>query len=209
MKDWTDILIQTGALWMHNGSKDVPHALLASGKHSNGYSNGTKIIGNPKLLAEVVEAMRALIADELTKNPPQYVVGPAMGAIAIGYEMARQLGTGFIFTEPKETPEGKIQELKRFDIPKEARVLLVEDMVTTGGSIQQTVNAIEKAGGIVLPVIPIILDRSQGKSLVIQNQRIVPLITLKTIDSWDSAECPLCAMGSMPLAPKANWEKFV
>ncbi len=207
MNNWEQILTDTGALWRHDGNPTRPHALLASGKHSDGYSNGSYVIEQPGLLIQIVEAMRERIAGELVPLPA-YVVGPAMGAVAIGYEMARQLGVRFIFTEPKETPEGKIQVLKRFEIPVDSRVLIVEDMVTTGGSILSTVHALEAVGASVMPVVPVILDRTNGVSYDVgPGRHIVPLVTL-SIQSWEAHECPLCALGSEALPPKAYWKKF-
>ena len=131
--DWIKKFKDIGMLWLHDKDFNKVHALLTSGKHSDGYNNGAKLVENPRILEEVVAAMIDNSKEYLNGEIPDVIMGPAMGAITIGHEWARQLGTKFAFTEPVHTDEGKMQKLKRFDIPKGSKVLIVEDMVTTGG----------------------------------------------------------------------------
>lgn len=207
---WESKLRTVGALWWHDGDMRKPHALLTSGKHSDGYSNGAKLVEQPRALAEIVAGMIESAKPFLNGETPDVVMGPAMGAITIGHEWARQLGTKFAFTEPVATATDtkKDQVLKRFEIPAGAKVLVVEDMVTTGGSIQKSIDTLRDAGAMVYPFVPIIVDRSHGKPEALEDGReIIPLVSVD-VNVWEAEECPLCKAGSEALRPKQNWTAF-
>lgn len=207
---WEQVLKDAGVLWRHGGDPKKPHALLTSGKHSDGYNNGAKLVSQPRILAEVVAGMIEHTQSYLKGEVPDVVMGPAMGAITIGHEWARQLGTGFAFTEPVATANDtkKEQVLKRFDIPKGAKVLVVEDMVTTGGSIQKTINTLSELEVSIYPFVPIITDWSGGKPEALDAKwQIVPLISAR-MNVYESEDCPLCKGGSEALRPKAHWNEM-
>lgn len=210
MKDWTQLMKDAGSLWLHSGDPAKPHAELTSGKHSSGYNNGAKLVAKPTLLAEVVAGMIQNTEAYLQGEVPDVIMGPAMGAITIGHEWARQLGTNFAFTEPVQTATDtkKEQVLKRFDIPKGAKVLVVEDMVTTGGSIQKTINILKDLDVQVYPFVSIILDWSNGKPEALDSAyTLVPLINA-TMNVWEPDNCELCKAGSKALRPKAHWAEL-
>ena len=208
--NWEEKLKSVEALWWHDGDPEHPHALLTSGKHCDGYCNGAKLVEQPAILAEVVAGMIENTKEHLNEEVPDVIIGPAMGAITIGHEWARQLNTRFAFTEPvlTKTDTKKGQELKRFEIPRGANVLVVEDMVTTGGSIQKTIDTLVNLNVQVYPFVPVIVDRSKGNPKALDSQySVVPLVSVN-VTVWEPDACELCMSGSEALRPKANWEKL-
>ena len=200
MKHWIELLRQINALWIHDNNPRRPHALLTSGKHSNGFFNGSLAICNPDLLNQLCKALIRQV--DLTRlQAPQLVVGSAMGAITIAYEIARQLDdkTQAGFTEKA----GDLMELKRFPIKPGHRVLVVEDVLTTGGTTKKTIDGIKKADGNILPFILVLVNRS-GLSQI-DDYKLISLID-HHLPIWTPEECPLCQMGSIALRPKDNWE---
>lgn len=160
------------------------HFQLSSGLHSNRYVQCARIFEYPgdaeKLCRDLAEKVKDLDID--------FVAGPAVGAITMAYEMARQLGTPNVFAER----ENGMMTLRRgFSIPAQARVLLVEDVVTTGGSVRELFPVVEGAGAEVAAVA-CILDRSGGKA-----DFGVPLFSELALDvtACRPEECPLCASG--------------
>lgn len=198
--DWSGAFAEAGGLWRHDGEASRPHALLTSGLHSDGYVNATKLIEQPGLLERVVRDWADLIRRQ-PAAPPDWVAGAALGAVTLAYEFARQLGCRAAFTEPHE---GALL-LKRFTWPANARVLVVEDVVTTGGSTRSTIAACEAAGAVVAPEVFALVDRSDGS--VLAPRRIVPA-TRVAVQTWKPEECPLCRQGSEALRPKANWGRL-
>jgi orotate phosphoribosyltransferase len=203
---WIARLTADGAFWLHDGNPKRPHALLTSGGHSNGFFNGSKVIENPVVLGW---AMRDLL-DKLGRLPIKksdnlWVIGSALGACDLSYELGRQMQCHRGFTEPAEVDGAKTMLLKRFTLPKGTPVLLVEDVFTTGGTTAQTKIAVEQGGGIVLPVIGVLCNRSGKKELA--GCRVVALIE-REMTTWDPAHCRLCSLGSEAVRPKANWDKL-
>lgn len=209
-KNWEQVMKDAGSLWIHNGNPAKPHAELTSGKHSSGYNNGAKLVAKPAVLADVVAGMIENAKGYLHNEIPDVIMGPAMGAVTIGHEWARQLNTNFAFTEPVQnaTDTKKEQVLKRFEIPKGARVLVVEDMVTTGGSIQKTIDTLQNLDVHIYPFVPIILDWSAGKPEALDSAyTLIPLIRA-TMSVWEPSSCELCNKGSRALRPKAHWNEL-
>ena len=200
--DWGKKLEDCGALWRMNYEAEGAHAELTSGKHSDGYMNCAKIVIDPNLAAEVAGGIIENLRSQPDWEEPDFVVGPAYGAITFAHEVARQLGVNFGFTEVEYTDEGKMQVLKRFDIPADAKVLVIEDITTTGGSALKTINILKEGGHNVLPMIGIILNWS-GES-EIEGNKIVSLIEAK-MNIYEPAECELCKEGRKAVRPKSNW----
>ncbi|MCL5677253.1 MAG: orotate phosphoribosyltransferase, partial [Firmicutes bacterium] len=131
------------------------------------------------------------------------VAGPAMGGVILAYEVARALGARAIFAEKVEKPEGAepAMAFKRgFVLRPGERVLVVEDAVTTGGSIRQVMDAVQAAGGQVVAVGAVV-DRSAGTV-----DFGVPFKALLTLDvpSYLSGDCPQCRAGILLVRPKAG-----
>lgn len=204
--DWRTKLEEVGALWLFNyDNPQGAHALLTSGKHSDGYCNCAKIAEDPALVTEVAAALIEKLQPTLEGGAPDYVVGPAYGAITFAHEVARQLGTKFAFTEIEYTDEGKMQVLKRFDIPEGATALVIEDVRSTGGSALKTINVLEAAGITVLPTVGFIVKWNEGDT--IGDKKIVALVEA-TMNIWDEDDCELCKMGSQAVRPKAHWNEL-
>ncbi len=205
--NWGDRLKEMGILWQHDGDCQKPHALWTSGRHANTFNNGSKLVEEPTLLAEVAEGIIEKITSHSEYQKPNWVLGPAFGAVTLGHEIAKQLKTKFAFTEPVQTEKGKEQVLKRFEIGAGETVLVVEDAISTGGSMLKSIAVLEELGAEVLPYVASIVNWSGKDNL--EGRKIFALFSDKP-KSWESAEeCPLCQCGSDALRPKANWDKFV
>jgi orotate phosphoribosyltransferase len=115
------------------------------------------------------------------------VVAPAVGGIVFGYAVAQALGTRFIFAEREE---GKMTLRRAFEIERGTRVLVAEDVVTTGGSVKEVVDVVREQGGEVVGVVSLI-DRGGERKF---DEPFYPLLPLE-IESWDPLDCGLCADG--------------
>ncbi len=157
------------------------HFLLSSGLHSSVYLQCAKVLQNPEraalLCASLAEKIRSEIPGEV-----ELVVAPAMGGVVVGYEMARQLGVDGLFTE---RVRGEVILRRGFEIPKGTRVLMVEDVVTTGLSSRECIDCIRAAGGDVIAGASLV-NRSGGSADI-----GVPLVSLLNLDVPAYAEADL------------------
>ncbi len=135
------------------------HFKLSSGLHSEAYLQCARVLMDPKRAEILCKDLADQVRSRL-KEPIDLVVSPAMGGVVVGYEMARQLGVPGIFTE---RVDGKLELRRGFEIPKGARVLMAEDIVTTGLSSRECIHCIKKWGGRVL-MASCLIDRSNGKA---------------------------------------------
>ena len=165
------------------------HFLLTSGRHSNKYLQCAKIFCNTKYSEELC----ADLANKFKNDDVEVVIGPAMGAVQMAYEVSRALKCENFFTERDEN--GKMTLRRGFVIEKGQRVLVVEDVVTTGGSVREVINLVKEAGGVVVGVGSIV-DRTDGKI-----DFGVPYKAVYSADvvSWEAANCPLCRESGLPL----------
>jgi len=203
---WFDAFSQLGALWVHDGNPKRPHALLTSGKHSNGFFNASKVVEYPQALKEA--CFHIFTAENMKLFArPMIVIGSALGAITIAHVIAELFGARCGFTEPDIVViDGEKQMvLKRFSVNSHDRVLVVEDVITTGDTTRKTIDAIEKQGAEVLPVVCVLVNRSGMSHL--DGRRILALID-HPMPMWKPDECPLCKAGSEAVRPKGNWDKL-
>ncbi|WP_029453316.1 orotate phosphoribosyltransferase [Clostridium algidicarnis] len=156
------------------------HFLLSSGMHSNKYCQCAKVLEDPKEAEKVLEN----VATQLKDIEFDVVVGPAMGGILVAYELARQLGKVCIFTERQD---GKMTLKRGFELKKGQKVIISEDVVTTGKSFKETEEVIKSYGAEVVAVACIV-DRSNGK---IHERPLYSAIKLQ-VDNYDPKDCPLC-----------------
>ena len=166
------------------------HFVYTSGRHGADYLEKFRILEDPT----ATTALAAMIAREFTPLRPELVAGPTTGGIILAYEVARQLGVDAVYVERGESG-GRV--LRRgFEISPGARVLVVDDVVTTGGSVAQTQTCIRNAGGLVIG-IGVLADRTAGRAAT-----DVPFFACLTVDfpSYAPDECPQCAAG-VPVAP--------
>ena len=163
------------------------HFLLTSGKHSNRYLQCAKIFRNTKYSEELCAALAEKFADEEI----DVVIGPAMGAVQMAYEVSRQIGCENFFTE---RVEGKMELRRGFEVKEGMRCLLVEDVVTTGGSVKEVKELVEKMGGVVVGIGSIV-NRSNGKAdFGVPFKSVIAV----NVESWEADECPLCKEGKTP-----------
>lgn len=160
------------------------HFLLSSGLHSPVYLQCARVLMNPTRAALLCAALAGKVREALGQEI-DLVVSPAMGGVIVGHEMARQLDVEGIFTE---RVDGKFALRRGFQISQDARVLMVEDVVTTGLSSRECIDSIRASGGNVVGAACLV-DRSAGKADV-----GVPLIPLLSI------EAPIYAEDALPEA---------
>ena len=166
------------------------HFILSSGLHSTKYLQCALVLQHPR----DAEALGRAIADKFDGQGIELVASPAIGGLIIGHEVARALGARFVFTER----EGGTMTLRRgFTVRPGEKTLIVEDVVTTGGSTRETVEAMRAAGANVSGAASIV-DRSAGDADV-----GVPRIALVTLSvpSVAPVNCDLCKQGSPVVKP--------
>lgn len=172
------------------GVLQTGHFRLTSGRHSDKYMQCAKLFEHPKESEELCAMLAKSFADEKIDT----VAGPALGGIIICYETARALGVRNIFAE---RDNGTMTFRRGFSIEQGERVLVVEDVVTTGGSVKEVIELVRAAGGVVVGVGSVV-DRSDGK--VDFGVPFHPLMSADVV-SWEGSECPLCAKGEPIVKP--------
>ena len=155
------------------------HFILTSGKHSSRYFQCAKVLQYPEYLT----AFSIMIADEFEDQKPDVVISPAIGGIVLGTEVGTQLGCRTIFSERKN---GAMVIRRGFNLERDERVLIVEDVITTGGSVKEVMNLVEKANARILG-IGVLVDRSNGDAKLHNNQ--YSIIKLKA-ESYHEDEIP-------------------
>ena len=175
-----DLLRETGALL-------EGHFLLSSGLHSERYFQCARLLQHPSAAARAGEALAAACADLGAET----VVSPALGGVIIGHETGRALGTRAFFVERQG---GEFCLRRGFELAPGEKVLLVEDVVTTGGSSREAAVAVGKAGGKVVG-LGAIVDRSGGLDFPFPFRS---LLGLKT-PAFEPRDCPFCLKGDRPL----------
>ena len=177
------IFIETGA--MLEG-----HFQLTSGRHSDRYFQCAMVLQYPEHTADLCREL----AERFAGLEVDAVVGPAVGGIVLSYEMGRALGVRSLFTER----ENGVMKLRRgFSIAPGEKILVVEDVITTGGSIKEAIAAVREQGGVVVGVGALV-DRSSGT--VDFGVRAEALLVTEAV-SYLPEECPLCAEGSVAVKP--------
>jgi len=214
---WISSYQKKRALWLHDGNVKQPHALLTSGKHSDGFFNSELVMEDSNLLGSAaLDLFNSLILNKLEVDTVFRVVGPAMGAITLAHDLSHCFSHGrksnlypclCAYTEKEGEGENLRMVFKRTVIQKGEHILLCEDVLTTGGSVEMTMKAVEEAGGIILPFVALLINRS-GLSEV-KGKKIVALIN-KPMSMWKADECPLCKQGSEAIRPKGkeNWARL-
>jgi len=181
---------QTLELYEKTGALMRGHFRLTSGLHSDVYLQSALVLQYP----EHAGALGAALAQPFRADGVQTVLAPAIGGILVAHEVARALGVRALFTER----EGGVMRLRRgFALTAGERCLVVEDVITTGGSTREVVQCVEQHGGIVVGVGSLI-DRSGGGARF--DQKRVALATV-TATAWAPETCPLCKTGSEAIKP--------
>jgi orotate phosphoribosyltransferase len=181
--NFLDLFRQSGALL-------EGHFRLSSGLHSGRYLQSALVLQHPEHAA----VLGAAIADRVRDLEPSVVLSPALGGIVIAHEVARALGVRAVFAERQD---GKLTLRRGFTLSPADRVLVVEDVITTGGSTVETIDVAEAAGATVLAAAAII-DRGDGASRV--RVPLFPLVKLE-VPTYEAAACPMCANGDPVVKP--------
>jgi orotate phosphoribosyltransferase len=158
------------------------HFTYTSGRHGRYFLQAARVLQDPVTTEKLCKAM----ADHFRDDGIQMVIGPATGAIILAYETARHLGCRAAFTE--KDSDGAMQLRRGFTMEPGTRVLVVEDVVTTGGSVHKTISHIRARKGDVVGVA-VLADRSAGEAQF--DSRYEALATIQ-MDSWEPDECLLC-----------------
>lgn len=177
-------------LLREHGALQQGHFLLSSGMHSSHYIQCALLLQYPDLTARVCAAL----AEPFRSEEVQAVVGPAIGAVVLAYETARQLRARALWAERSE---GRMTLRRSFTLSPGERVLVVEDVVTTGGSAKEVAALAERAGAAVVGVAAIV-DRSAGGHGL--RWRFEPLVRLD-VEAYLPPLCPLCREGVPVVKP--------
>lgn len=166
------------------------HFRLTSGRHSNQYMQCAQVLQYPQYASVLCDAL----AEKFKGTQVDLVVGPAMGGIIVAYEVGRALGVKTLFTEREN---GAMALRRGFAINPGEKVLVVEDVVTTGGSVKEVIDVVREKGGEVVGV-GVLVDRSNGKvDFGVPTESILKM----EIQSYDPEECPLCKQGLPVVKP--------
>jgi orotate phosphoribosyltransferase len=181
---------QTLKMFQETGALLEGHFQLTSGMHSPRYLQCALVLQYPERAAWIGRQLAAHFRDEAINA----VVAPAIGGIIVAHEAARGLGVRALFSER----ENGVMTLRRgFRLDEGERVLVVEDVVTTGGSTRETIDAVTRAGVVVVGAGSVV-DRSGGAVDI--GVRRVALLTLD-VPAYDPAACPLCQQGTAAIKP--------
>lgn len=163
------------------------HFRLTSGRHSGQYMQCAQVLQYPHYAGKLCAAL----AEKFAGTPIDVVIGPALGGIIVAYEAGRALGVKAFFTEREQ---GVMSLRRGFIINPGEKVLVVEDVVTTGGSVKEVIDVVRAKGGEVAGV-GVLVDRSNGRvDFGVKTESILKM----EIASYDPADCPLCKQG-LPL----------
>ena len=175
------------------------HFKLTSGKHSEWYFEKIRLIEKPGVLGKIV----GLLVEKIRAEEPDfdYVVSPAYGAIAIGFLAALKLDKKFAFSQRIEDKMGFRSGWAGLD---GSRAIIVEDILTTGGSVQEVVECL-KTKGVTVAGIYVLVDRTAG-SVPIDGKAVGSLLPLK-VEAFEPEACPLCRAGVPLVKPGASDKK--
>ena len=160
------------------------HFVLSSGKHSDTYFQMALAFQHYDITMEIAEDLIALFEEDMV----DVVIGPAIGAIILAYEVAKLLEARAIFAERNEN--GNMELMRGFEINPGDRVLIVEDVYATGKYVKEIADIVKNCGGEIVG-IGAVINRSSEKSPKIKGKRLKSLLKIKS-NLYDSSKCPLC-----------------
>ena len=173
------------------------HFELSSGRHSATYLQCALVLQHP---AHADQLGRAL-AELFSNLTVACVVAPALGGIIIGYEVARAVGVRSIFVERDRS--GQMALRRGFELKRGERVLVIEDVWTTGGSTRETIGVVEQEGGLAVAAGALI-DRSGGRlELNVPSRALLEM----DVPSYEPDDCPLCRAGGVPARPGSRFSR--
>lgn len=179
------------------GAMRTGHFELSSGRHSANYVQCALVLQHPKH----AEALGRALADLFKDVTIACVVAPAMGGLIIGHEVARALGVRSLFVE--RDASGHMALRRGFELKPGERVLVIEDVWTTGGSTRETIGVVEEEGGVAVAAGALI-DRTRGK---IEWDLPARALLEMEVPSYDAADCPLCRAGGDATRPGSRYSR--
>ena len=182
------------------------HFLLSSGRHSPFYLQSAKVLENPKTAEKLAKALAEKIKE--AKISLDCVCSPALGGILAGYELARALGVRFIFTE---RVNGEMTLRRGFEVKVKEKILVCEDIITTGGSAMESASVLRTLGAEIVGFAALanrgICNRfNSPNTFDTQECKLdinLPLFALEdfVFETYDAKSCPLCKQGSVAIKP--------
>lgn len=182
-------------LFERTGAYLQGHFRLSSGLHSSGYLQSALVLQHPKHAELLGKKLAEALSVWTTQSRIGSVISPALGGLIIGHEVACALGLRFLFTE--RDAERKMSLRRGFSIAPGENVVVIEDVITTGGSTREVIDVVRALGGIAVAAGSII-DRSGGTA-----DLGIPRIALETlfVPVWEPERCPLCLKGEPVTKP--------
>lgn len=182
------------------------HFLLSSGRHSPFYLQSAKVLENPKVAESLAKALAEIIKN--AKVEVDCICSPALGGILAGYELARSLGVRFIFTE---RVNGAMTLRRGFEVAQGEKIIVCEDIITTGGSAMESAQVVEKLGAKVVGYAALAnrgicncfggIQNAETKECKLAAH--LPLFALEdfVFETFEAQDCPLCKQGSTAIKP--------
>jgi orotate phosphoribosyltransferase len=182
------------AIFRQTGALLSGHFELRSGLHSDQYFQCAQVLCHPRIAGRLCDALVETMKTAGVVDDIAAVIAPAMGGIVVGHEVARALDVLSIFAEKQND---KLVLRRNFKIIKGGRYVVAEDVITRGGRVQETIDIVEAAGGVVA-AIAVLVDRSGGKA-----RFAYPTFSLLKMEpvTFDPAACPLCKQGTKAIHP--------
>ena len=185
-----DKIEQLKEIMRKSGAHLEGHFRLSSGLHSGNYMQCARLLAIPEYALFAGE----LLAEKLRGQKPDFVTAPAIGGLIIGHEVARALNIPFLFCERDDKREMKC---RRFEFPENSSAIVVEDVITTGGSTME-VGKVLQDNGVVWCGTGVIVNRSGGKHELPHQPASLWDVNFEV---WQPESCPLCAKGAPIVKP--------
>jgi orotate phosphoribosyltransferase len=170
------------------------HFLLSSGLHSSRYLQSALVLQHPRFAEQLGDALAETVREDPEIGPVEVVIAPALGGIIVAHEVARALGVRALFTEREA---GQMTLRRGFSLDEGERALVVEDVVTTGGSTREVMNLVARYEAVAVGAGSLI-DRSGGNvDLGVKSHALAVL----EVPTFQPGDCPLCRSGSTAVKP--------
>jgi len=199
------------AVWVYDSTNPkAPHAELTSGKCSNGFFDCMRVLCNPKL-CEILACQLVRKLKEAGIGKVDWVIGSPYAAITFSHEVAK--GFDAIHAFPEKDPfeiDGKKMLWRRMQIPKDATVLQVEELITTSATFKEVRRAVEQGNYEPVKWLPVVGALVHRPPKLPVNYDGIEIVSLVEVEVWavEQKDCPLCKVGSPRYRPKSNWAKL-
>jgi len=208
-EEFEHLLRVLGAYWrMPPGNPEAPHVELSSLEHSNLFLNVATLLTFPNVTDMLASAMVHMVR-EVFPQKIDWVVGSDHSGAAITFAIARILGARAEFFEKSVVDGRKVQLWKRQQIQRGETVLFVEELTTTLGTVEQMFEGFARGNletPTIVPLVPVIVDRTGAKNLLVHGRPIKALYTYPDARSWKANECGFCPTSPLVKKPRDNWK---